>query len=410
MKQETFRVLFFIAKKRLMKNGEAPIYLRVTVDGSCEDVRIKRSIPESLWTQAKGCSKGKDKYSLELNDYIRELNLRLLTIHKDLTLEGSPFTAQTILNKLFGKEEEDQLTLLKVFKEHNEKCRKLIGIDYAASTINRYDNCYKHIAELIQLKYGKADLPLANLKGEFVRDFEFYMKTEKSCQQNTVIRYMKCFKKVTNIALANGWLERDPFAGIKFKEVEVTKEFLTEEELQAVMQKDFEIERMEIVRDVFIFCCMTGLAFIDAYSLKEEHLVKDNKGNLWIRKNRQKTKNACNVPLLEIPKLILEKYKDHPLCARKQTLLPVPANQKMNSYIKEIATLCNIKKNLTTHTARHTFATTVTLANNVSLANVSKMLGHSSIRMTQHYAKILDQSIMADMEKVKANYSFGMVK
>lgn len=297
------------------------------------------------------------------------------------------------------------MTLLKVFKEHNEKCRKLIGIDYASSTINRYDNCYKHIKELIELKYGKKDLVLTDLKGEFVRDFEFFMKTEKACQQNTVIRYMKCFKKVTNIALANGWLERDPFAGIKFKEVEVNKEFLTEEELHLIMQKEFEIERMDIVRDIFIFCCFTGLAFIDAYGLKDEHIVKDNKDRLWIRKNRQKTNNSCNVPLLEIPLIILEKYKDHPICARKQTLLPVPANQKMNVYIKEIANVCGIKKNLTTHTARHTFATTITLANRVSIANVSKMLGHSSIRMTQHYAKILDHSIMEDMEKVKMSYS-----
>lgn len=213
---------------------------------------------------------------------------------------------------------------------------------------------------------------------------------------------MKCFKKVINLAIANEWLTKNPFAGIKFHEVEVNKQFLSQAEINRIWQKEFRIERLELVRDVFIFCVYTGLAFIDVYNLRPEHVSEDSNGNLWIVKPREKTNNLCNIPLLSIPKQILEKYKDNPYCMDKGTLLPVPCNQKMNSYLKEIADLCLINKTLTTHVARHSYATSVCLANGVSIENVAKMLGHSNIKMTQHYARVLDSSILRDMNNVKS--------
>jgi hypothetical protein len=255
--------------------------------------------------------------------------------------------------------------------------------------------------ELVKRDYKIDDILLREVNGELVRKFDLYLKTEKHCAQNTVIRYMKCFKKVINLAIANEWLTKNPFAGIKFHEVEVNKQFLSQAEINRIWQKEFKIERLELVRDVFIFCVYTGLAFIDVYNLHPEHISEDGNGNLWIVKPREKTNNLCNIPLLSIPKQILEKYKDNPYCMDKGTLLPVPCNQKMNSYLKEIADLCGIKKNLTTHTARHSFASVIALANNVSLPNVAKMLGHSSTRMTQHYAKVLDQTILRDMQAVE---------
>ena len=248
-------------------------------------------------------------------------------------------------------------------------------------------------------------MPLSEVNGELIRAFEFYLKTEKECQQNTVIRYMKCLKKITNLALANEWITKDPFIGIKFHEKEVIREFLTLDELHRIYNKEFSLDRITVVRDVFIFASFTGLAFIDVQQLSAEHIVQDNNGNYWIRKPRQKTKNMCNIPLLDIPMQILERYKSHPTCQKKNVLLPVPCNQKMNSYLKEIADLCGIKKNLTTHTARHSFASVIALANNVSLPNVAKMLGHSSTRMTQHYAKVLDQTILRDMQAVEKQLS-----
>jgi site-specific recombinase XerD len=216
---------------------------------------------------------------------------------------------------------------------------------------------------------------------------------------------MKCFKKIINLAIANEWMTRNPFAGIKFQAKEVIKEVLTKEEIERIMAKQFDMQRLEYVRDVFIFCVFSGLAYIDVNNLRAEHITKDNNGDIWIRKAREKTDNMCNIPLLKIPQMILEKYKDHPIRQKTGALLPVTSNQKMNSYLKEIATRCDIKKNLTTHTARHTAASVVFLANGVSMENVAKMLGHSDIRMTQHYAKVMDSSIKRDMAGIDSRFA-----
>lgn len=402
MKRNSFGVLFFLKKNQLLKNGEAPVSMRITVNGKREEARTKKSINPALWSQAKECSRGRDRKSRDLNDYIESTRIRLSQIFNEMEQSGKHITSTILKNKFFGMDDEDRKTLIAFFNEHNEKCRQLIGIDYVDITVRRYECCARYLKELIQKKYGEDDLLLKEVKGELVREFEFFMKTEKGCQQNTVIRYMKCFKKVINLAIANEYITRNPFAGIKFHEVPVNKEFLTLEELNRLSEKEFEIDRLGLVRDVFLFCCFTGLAFIDVYNLKKEHLVTDNNGNLWIRKTREKTNNMCNIPLLTIPKQILDKYEDHPHCQLKGVLLPVMCNQKMNSYLKEIAHLCGITKNLTTHTARHTAASVVFLANDVSLPNVAKMLGHSSTRMTQHYAKVLDSSIIRDMKNVDA--------
>lgn len=402
MRRNSFGVLFFLQKNQLLKNGEAPVSMRITVNGKREEARTKKSINPALWSQAKECSRERDRKSRDLNDYIESTRIRLSQIFNEMEQSGKPITSTILKNKFFGMDDEDRKTLITFFNEHNEKCRQLIGIDYVDITVRRYECCARYLKELIQKKYGEDDLLLKEVKGELVREFEFFMKTEKGCQQNTVIRYMKCFKKVINLAIANEYITRNPFARIKFHEVPVNKEFFTLEELNRLSEKEFEIDRLGLVRDVFLFCCFTGLAFIDVYNLRKEHLVTDNNGNLWIPKTREKTSNMCNIPLLTIPKDILDKYEDHPHCQLKGVLLPVMCNQKMNSYLKEIAHLCGITKNLTTHVARHIAASVVFLANDVSLPNVAKMFRHSSTRMTQHYAKVLESSIIRDMKNVDA--------
>lgn len=399
MERKRFSILFFIKRGKLLKNGEAPVRVRVTYDKLYVELQLKRSIKAQLWSQEKERSAGKDRNSVELNHYIDALRVKFYQIYQDLELAGKSISARAIINRYQGKDDSTK-TLHNVFKEHNDNCRLLIGIDYAEITVRRYDNCLKYLMELVKRTYKHDDILLREVNGEFVRSFDLYLKTEKGCAQNTVIRYMKCFKKVINLAIANEWISKNPFAGIKFHEVEVNKEFLTQAELNKIMKKEFEIERLELVRDVFIFQAYTGLAFIDVYNLRQEHLFEDNNGNLWIVKSREKTNNMCNIPLLSVPKQILEKYKDNPYCVEKGVLLPVMCNQKMNSYLKEIADFCGIKKNLTTHVARHTFASVIALANNVSLSNVAKMLGHSSTRMTQHYAKVMNQSILREMQEV----------
>ena len=404
MKRDSFKVLFFIKKAKLLKNGEASVCMRITVNGARVETNIRKSIDPSLWNQAKECAKGKSRKSCDLNAYIEEARIKLHGIFNELESEGLPIHARLLQEKFFGQDKEQEVvvrTLIGTMQEHNKQCRALVGKDYALIPVRRYESCKRYLAELIKQKYGKEDLPLTEVNGELVRAFEFYLKTEKSCQQNTVIRYMKCLKKITNLALANEWITKDPFIGIKFHEKEVTREFLTMDELLTIYHKEFPLERITVVRDVFIFAAFTGLAFIDVQQLAPEHIVEDQNGNLWIRKPRQKTKNMCNIPLLDIPMAILRKYATHPTCQKKNVLLPVPCNQKMNSYLKEIADLCMINKTLTTHTARHSYATSVCLANGVSIENVAKMLGHSNIKMTQHYARVLDSSILRDMNNVK---------
>ncbi|MFT4168924.1 MAG: site-specific integrase [Dysgonomonas sp.] len=398
--QTTFSLLYVIRKHRLLKNGEASIYLRITVNGEVADITTKRSVRPEMWDQRRECSLGKLHRDKELNHYLETIKTRLYQIHREFEIDGKRITAKALRDSFYGKD-EDSKTLGDVYREHNKKCRALIGIDYSRSTVEKFDTSLSHLIEYIQYQYGKDDILLSELNCQFVTDFDFYLKTVRKCQNNSSIKHLKNLKKVVRIALANDWIKKDPFFGIQFKHEETHVEFLTQEELERIMNKEFELPRLELVRDIFVFCSFTALAFIDVKNLTLDHLMKDNNGALWIRKPRQKTGNMSNIPVLSVTKKLIDKYKDHPECIKKDVLLPVLSNQKLNSYLKEIADLCGIKKKLTTHVARHTAATIVFLANNVSMENVAKILGHSSTKMTQHYAKVLDSSIMRDMSTVE---------
>lgn len=406
VKRNTLSVLFIIKKSKLLKNGEAPICMRITVNKRVAEVMIKRSIPIDLWNQKKECSKGKDRVANELNHYINTVRAKILQIHRELEIDNKTITADIIKDCFYGRDKV-QRSLLEVYAEHNEKCRALIGKEYTESTVTKFDTSINRLKEYIRSRYHRDDMMLAELDGQFIRDFDFWLKTDKHCQNNSALKYLKNLKKVVRIALANGWIKKDPFYGIRFKQEEVNVEFLSREELDILMNKEFAIKRLEQVRDIFVFCCFTALAFVDVQQLSREHLIKDNNGALWIRKARQKTNQMCNIPVLSIPQRILGKYEDNAECIKKGVLLPVISNQRMNAYLKEIADLCGIAKRLTTHVARHTAATVVFLANDVSMENVSKILGHSNIRMTQHYAKVLDSSIMREMRNVEKNFSYG---
>ena len=247
------------------------------------------------------------------------------------------------------------------------------------------------------------DIPLKEINHEFITKFEHYVKTEKSCAQNAAVKYLKNLKKIIKTALVNKWITDDPFLEIHFKQTRTNRAFLTEEELGILLKKEFTIPRLQTVRDIFVFCALTGLAFTDVQHLKHDHIIKDGNGEYWIRKAREKTDNMCDIPLLDIPRMILEKYKGHPECMKKGVLLPVPSNQRMNSYLKEIADTCGITKPLSTHVARHTFAT-VALANRVSMESVAKMLGHTDIRTTRIYARILDKTVSEEMKGMRSNF------
>lgn len=330
MKQEMMNVLFYIIKTRTLRNGEAPILLRVTIDGSYSDIRINRSVKTELWDAKLGMCKGKSREANELNEYIRSLHTRLYEIHRNMVLQDEYFTPDILLKKLFKK--ETTKTVMVFFKEHNEDCRRRIDIDYAYSTINRYDNCYKNLQVVIEKEYGKSDITFTEFTNQLIRKYELYLKVDKGLSQNTLVRYMKVIKKISGLAITSGLLKTDPFAGMKFKQPKTNPVFLTKEELDKIIQKEFDIPRIALVRDVFVFCCMTGLAFIDVRNLKKEHIVLDSDGTYWIRKTREKTENMCDIPLLDLPLEIIRRYENHKMCKTKGILLPVMCNQKMNSY------------------------------------------------------------------------------
>ena len=331
MKRNTLSVLFIIKKAKLLKNGEAPICMRITVNKRVVEVMIKRSIPVDLWNQKKECSKGKDRVATELNHYINTIRAKVLQIHRELEIDNKPITADTIKDCFYGRDKV-QCSLLEVYAEHNEKCRALIGKEYTESTVTKFDTSINRLKEYIRSCYHRDDIMLAELDGQFIRDFDFWLKTDKHCQNNSALKHLKNLKKVVRIALANDWIKKDPFYGIHFKQEEVNVEFLSREELDVLMNKGFTIKRLEQVRDIFVFCCFTALAFVDVQQLSREHLIKDNNGTLWIRKARQKTNQMCNIPVLSIPQRILRKYEDNAECIKKGVLLPVISNQRMNAY------------------------------------------------------------------------------
>lgn len=401
-KRETMSLLFFIKKTKLLKNGEAPICLRMTLNKHTAEIRIKRSVPVNKWSQAKGCVLGRDRVANELNSYLETLRVKLFRIHRELEEDMSvPVTTSAILDRYYGN---DVKMLMEVFQEHNDKCRALIGKEYVEGTVRKFNTTFSYLKEFLQNKYQKDDISLPEVNQEFVREFEFFLKTDKACQNNSALKHIKNFRKVIRIAISNEWIKKDPFLGLRFKTEEVNIDFLSEEELKRIRQKEIDIPRLERIRDIFVFCCFTGLAFVDVSQLTTDDLVKDAQGKIWIRKSRQKTKEMCNIPLITAAKEILDKYSGYAANNEKKLLLPVASNQKTNAYLKEIADICGIKKKLTTHVARHTAATIVFLANKVSMENVAKILGHANLNMTRHYAKVLDQSIMNDMENVEKKF------
>lgn len=250
-------------------------------------------------------------------------------------------------------------------------------------------------------KYKAKDIPVNEVDVDMLKKYQHYLMTVRHNNNNTTVKYLRNLGKVLNLAVTKKLIQTSALEELKLKIEPVDKGFLNKTELAKLAEKEFDVVRLEQVRDVFLFCCYTGLAYVDVHSLTNDDIVEDG-DRLWIRKARHKTSVMCHIPIIKPARDILNKYASFVPTAGK--LLPVLSNQKMNAYLKEIAAIVGIEKDLTTHLARHTFATTVTLANHVSIENVSKMLGHSSIRMTQHYARILDTSIENEMMNVEKNY------
>ncbi|MDL2282128.1 site-specific integrase [Parabacteroides sp. OttesenSCG-928-G06] len=394
-------VLFFIKKTKLLKNGEASICMRITVNSERTEIMIKRSVNPKKWNQAKECATANDHAGRELNNFIEVYRTKVYKIFRQLEMDGREITARAISDILQGREDPDKpKTLVEIFSEHNTQVHSLVGVDYAEVTAKKFDTSLLRLKEYLAYQYKAEDIKIAEVDNQFVRNYDLFLKTQCGCHHNSALKHLKNLKKIIRIAMANGWVQKDPFFGIKFTEQETHVEFLTKEELTTLINMEFKVPQHNQVRDIFVFCTFTGLAFADVKTLKPEHIKEDNDGQLWIRKPRQKTGVMCNIPLIPPAIKLIEKYKDHPHCVVNEVVLPVFSNICMNDYLRDIAKLCGFTKPLTCHIARHTAATVVFLANKVSMENVAKILGHKNTKMTQRYAKVLDDSIKRDMENV----------
>jgi len=381
--------------------GLFPIYVRITLNAKRSEFSIRKFIDPTKWDEKTMRVKGNTEEARTINSYLESIRNKITQMQIHFQFQESEVTIDQFMNLLLGKKTERERTLIPIFEEHNKRVKSLLNIDFAPGTYERYQTSLKHTQDFIKFQYGKNDIPLSKIDHAFIADYDFYLRTQRACANNTTIKYMKNFKKIIRICIANGWITKDPFLHYKIKLQEVERNVLTQEELQAIMDKRIAVERLALVRDIFIFSCYTGLAYIDVKQLTSSNIVKGIDGQYWISTHCQKTDTPSKIPLLETARKIIEKYADHPKSDNEGTLLPVLTNQKMNAYLKEIADICGIDKLLTFHCARHTFATTVTLSNGVPIESVSKMLGHRSIKTTQHYAKITDGKIANDMDKLK---------
>ncbi len=401
--KSNYYLLFYLRKPKNYKDGDMAIYMRITVNGRRADISIGRTCDPIRWNKNGGNVLGSKAEYKAINNYIETIRHNIKIAHQILIETNQTITTETLVNQFNGKTQKKRY-LMELFTEHNDRVRALIGNGFELNTLKGYNTTKKHLTNFLQKNYKEKDIEINELNHEFITDFEFYLKSDCKCTAVSSAKYIKHLKKIVNHCLANKWLLTNPFMNYKLKAKAKERSFLTQRELDAIVQKYFSVDRLRNVRDIFIFCCYTGLSYADVKKLKRTEISTGVDGEQWIFTQRQKTDTASRIPLLPIAKQIIDKYQNHPVCCINNLVLPVLTNQKMNSYLKEIADLCGIDKLLTFHIARHTFATTITLSNGVPIESVSKMLGHTNIQTTQHYAKILDNKIGKDMANLMQRY------
>ena len=402
-------ILFYIKRAKVNNLGVCPIYTRVTVNAKRFEFSTNKYINPDKWSSEGSKVKGTSEEARTINSHLDYLKSQVLEAEKKLFKKDISLNSENLKNELFGLSETKRM-LVPIFQDHNNKIKELVGKEYAPGTLERYTTSLKHTIEFMQWKYNISDIDITKIDNAFITDYEFWLRSVRNCANNTAVKYLKNFNKIIKLCLANDWLDKNPFANYKSKVKEVERVYLTEAEIQSIIEKDFKTERLSLVRDIFLFSCFTGLAYIDVKNLTKAHVSYGIDGEKWIFTHRQKTESASKIPILPVTQMIIDKYENHPQCINEDKLLPILSNQKMNAYLKEIAGVCEIEKELTFHIARHTFATTVTLTNGVPIESVSKMLGHKNLRTTQHYAKVLDRKVSDDMKILKEKLALNISK
>lgn len=398
-KIETMNLKFIIRKNRIA-NGLVPIQMQITIDGERIFFSTSQKIEIDNWEEKTGRAIGKSQKIKVLNELLDKMNVDAHRAFNEMKHLGEEISGETLRKKLLGEEKYSRKKIYEVAQIYNSHSSKLIGIDLTKHTWERYKAYAQKLTEFIRHKFNGDDLYIHQLKYNFILEYDFYLKTEVQLHQNTIVKYIQYLNRVMDFAVNHEWADKNIFQNYKVSIKESKREYLTQAELDRIMNKEIRLPRLSEVRDCFVFCCYTGYAYKDAAMLTPEHIGTGINGKRWIYTSRQKTENVSNVPLLEPALEIIERYKDHPICANKHRLLPMKSNQKLNAYLKELADLCDITKPMTMHIARHTFATTVLLANGVSMEATSKMLGHSSIKTTQIYGKIVESRVSDEMDRL----------
>jgi integrase len=347
--RSTFRILFYIKKNAVKSNGKAPVMARVTLNSEIAQFSLKCDVNPAEWNPKVGRAIGKSAASQQLNGLLDNFRASITHHFREISDREASVTAEKVKNAFLGLQTRND-SLLNLFEENNKNLEVQIGKGVSRLTHQRYVRTSTRLREFMKYKYNISDINLKEINHSFLCDFEIYLKTIHSCGQNTTAKFMQRFKSITTIAKNNGWIHADPFANYQCHIEKTERPFLTEQELERIMQKKFSVKRLEQVRDVFIFSCFCGLAYIDVFNLRENNIHTVFDDSLWIIGKRVKTGVSYRVPLLEIPAMIIKKYKG---TMQNRDLLPVISNQKMNTYLKEIADFCGIDKKLSFHVARH---------------------------------------------------------
>ena len=393
--KSTFAVIFIIQKGKIREDGTVPIVARITVNGEMVHFATRMYIHPDRWQPKDYRTAGKTKEEKQINEMLEELRVLIRRKYDEMLRREEVITAGKLKNAITGLD-QNATTLLQVCDRFIEDYTDLLKTEQCCrETYLRYKLTRNRLAEFMQARYRLPDMAVKELHPRFATDFDRWLRMNYRLTNNSTMKLMRQLKTMLHVGYLNGWLKNDPLAGYKLHFEKVDRGYLTDEELDRLANKIFAMKRLEVIRDLFLFSCYTGLAYIDLKHLSADMLRRWPDGNLWIDTKRQKTDVPVHVRLLDVPIRLIEKYDG---TTEGGLLFPVPSNQKVNSYLKEIASVCGIDKDLTFHMARHTFATTVTLANGVPIETVSKMLGHTNIQTTQIYARVIDTKINNDME------------